>query len=161
MSGATLPGTGVDVEVSLAIGRKEAGAVWDSGTWDFNTWMVSDTPLGDWSDVTCDVSQGLTLGAGSSADGVVTRWEAQTCAFTMLGSLYDSRSGPYSDLLGPNLPVRLRWRPTGTDDTHWLTAFLGQTNDDGLTHDTKIEQAPTHPYVQHQLPDRSPTPLLG
>lgn len=141
MSGATLPTTGVDIEVSLAIGRKQAGAVWDSGTWDFNTWQEADTPLGDWTDVTCDVAEGLGLGAGSSADGVVTRWEAQTCAFALLGETYDPRSGPYAGLLGPNLPVRLRWRPTGTDDTAWLTAFVGQTNDDGFAYDPKNSQA--------------------
>ena len=141
MSGATLPGPQVDIEVALAIGSIDPSAVWDSGYWGYNTWSEPDTPLGDWADVTCDVVIPLTLGSGTSPDGVVTRWEAQTCAFTLIGEEYDPRSGPYVGLLGPSLPVRVRWRPTGADDTAWLTTFLGQTTDDGFTYDPKTRLA--------------------
>jgi len=141
MSGTTLPGPQVDIEVCLAIGTIEPGGVWDSGHWNYNTWNQTDTPLGDWSDVTCDVIVPLTLGSGTSPDGVVTRWEAQTCAFSLYGDLYDPRSGPYVGLLGPALPVRVRWKPTGTDDTVWRTTFLGQTTDDGFTYDPKTRRA--------------------
>ncbi len=41
----------------------------------------------------------------------------------------------------------------------WYLPASGAARYRGLL--TKIEQAPTHPYVQHQLPDRSPKPLLG
>ena len=139
MSGTTLPGPGVDLEVCLGIGTIEPGGVWDLGTFDYNTWQETDTSLGDWTDVTCDVLVPVTFGAGSSADGVVTRWEAQTCAFTLRGSVYDPRSGPYVGLLGPGLPVRVRWRPTGSPD--WISAFVGQTDDDGFTYDPKSHQA--------------------
>jgi hypothetical protein len=141
VSPASLPGPGVDVEVCLGIAAIDPAGVWDQATWDYNTWTHTDTPLGDWSDVTCDVLAPLTLGAGSSPDGVVTRWEAATCAFTLAGSDWDPRSGPYTGLLGPALPVRVRWRPTGADDTAWATTFQGQTSDDGFTYDPKSRQA--------------------
>lgn len=140
MSGTSLP-CGIDVEVSLGIGTIKPGATWDASTWDYNTWQETDTPLGNWTDVTCDVIEPVTVGSGSSPDGVVTRWEAQTCTFTMSGSLYDPRSGPYVGLLGPALPVRVRWKPTGTDDTAWLTTFTGQSDDDGFTYDPKTQLA--------------------
>jgi hypothetical protein len=141
VSPASLPGPGVDVEVCLGIAAIDPAGVWDQSTWDYNTWTHTDTPLGDWSDVTCDVLAPLTLGAGSSPDGVVTRWEAATCAFTLAGSDWDPRSGPYTGLLGPALPVRVRWRPTGADDTAWATTFQGQTSDDGFTYDPKTARA--------------------
>lgn len=141
MSGATLPGPQIDIEVALAIGTIEPGGVWDTGTWNYNTWLATDTPLGNWTDVTCDVLVPLTMAAGSSPDGVVTRWEAQTCAFTLDGEQYDPRSGPYVGLLGPQLPVRVRWKPTGTDDTAWRPCFVGQTDDDGFTYDPKSKRA--------------------
>lgn len=140
MSGASLPGPQIDIEVCLGIGTVYPGAVWDSGVWDYNTWQETDTALGNWTDVTCYVPNGLKLAAGSSSsDGVVTRWEAQTCAFTLLGKLFDPRTGPYTGLLGPGLPVRIRWRVTGDPD--WLTAFVGQVTDDGFTFDPKAERA--------------------
>jgi hypothetical protein len=139
VSGTTLPGPGVDLEVCLGIGTIEPGGVWDAGTWNYNTWQESDTSLGDWTDVTCDVLVPVTFGAGSSADGVVSRWEAQTCALTLRGSTYDPRSGPYTGLLGPGLPVRVRWRPTGAGD--WLVAYQGQCDDDGFTYDPKSRRA--------------------
>ena len=135
---ATFP-AGIDLEVALGIGSITAGGRWDSGTWDFNSWEEADTELGNWTDVTCDVIAPLAFGAGSSADGVVTRWEAATAAFTMIGATWDPRSGPYVGLLGPGLPVRVRWRPTGAVD--WLVAFVGACDDDGFTYDPKTFQA--------------------
>ena len=141
MSGATLPGPQIDLEVSLAIGTLQPGGVWDAGTWNYNTWQDPPTPLGDWTDITCDVAAGLHMAAGSSPDGVVTRWEAQTCAFTILGDIWDPRSGPYAGLLGPNVPVRVRWKPAGAPDPAWAVAFIGQTTDDGFTYDPKAGRA--------------------
>ena len=140
MSGTSLL-SGIDIEVALGIGTIKPGAVWDASTWDFNTWQETDTPLGDWTDITCDVVEPVVLASGSNPDGVVTSWEAQTCSFTLTGDTYDPRSGPYMTLLGPALPVRVRWRPTGTDDSSWLTSFVGQTDDDGFTYDPKTQLA--------------------
>ena len=139
MSGTTLPGPQVDVEVALGIGSIYPGGVWDSGTFGFNTWGDPETDLGDWTDVTCDTVDGFTLGSGTSPDGVVTSWEGQTCALTLVGDVYDPRSGPYVGLLGPGLPVRVRWRATGAAD--WLTTFVGWCDDDGFTYDPTTSQA--------------------
>jgi hypothetical protein len=138
---ATLPGPLIDIEVCLGVGTIQPGGVWDSGAWDYNTWQETDTVLGDWTDVTCWIPDGtLKLAAGSSSgDGVVTRWEAQTCAFTLIGAQFDPRTGPYTGLLGPALPVRVRWRVTG--DPEWLTAFVGQVTDDGFAYDPKAKRA--------------------
>ena len=140
MTGTSLL-SGVDIEVALGIGTIKPGAAWDAGTFDYNTWQETDTPLGDWTDVTCDVAEPVALASGSSPDGVVTRWEAQTCNLTLVGPTWDPRSGPYVGLLGPALPVRVRWRPTGTDDSAWLTTFVGAADDDGFTYDPKTELA--------------------
>jgi hypothetical protein len=141
MSGTTLPAPQIDIEVSLAVGTIQPGGVWDSGTWDYNTWQETDTTLGDWTDVTCEVVNGLHLGAGSGPDGVVTRWEAQTCAFELYGEVWNPRTGPYVGLLGPGLPVRVRWKVTGQDDTAWVTCFTGFTDDAGFTYDPKTKRA--------------------
>ena len=107
-------------------------AVWDAGRWDLNVWASPDTSLGDWVDITCDVQVPFTLHAGSDrSDGVVTRWEAQTLAITVFGDQYNPRVGaPYGGLLGPGLPVRVRWRLPG--GTTWLPAFMGYVDDDGF-----------------------------
>lgn len=138
---ATLPAVGIDVEVDLGILSTQPGGVWD-GTethFDYSTWQQTETELGDWLDVTCDTNLVVTLGAGSSADGVVTRWEAATASFDLYGELFDPRSGPYTGLLGPNTPVRVRWKPSTSQD--WLTAFVGGVDDDGFTYDPKTKLA--------------------
>ena len=128
---AALPGPGIDLEVCLAVGRPENAGVWDTGRWDAAVWADTDTDLGDWVDVTCDVEVPFTMHAGTdSGDGVVTRWEAATVAFTLWGDLYNPRAMPWAGLLGPGLPVRIRWRPTGTTD--WLPGFAGYVDDDGF-----------------------------
>ena len=102
---------GYDLELALGIGRQADAGVWDTGVWDTNVWAQPDTVLGDWVDVTCDVVDPFTLAAGTSeADGIATRWEAATCAFTLHGGQWDPWNGPYADILGPELPVRWRWR---------------------------------------------------
>src|SRR5579864_1328512 len=133
---AVLPAPGIEVEIALAVGRTADAGVWDSGRFDVNVWSQTDTTLGDWLDVSCSVLDGVELNAGASdADGVVTRWEAATCAFTLIGDAWNPNSGPYAGLLGPNLPVRVRWRPLGSPD--WLTAFLGATDDSGFNYTYK------------------------
>jgi hypothetical protein len=139
MTGTPLPGPGIDLEVCLGIGSIQPGGVWDSGLWDYNTWQETDTTLGNWTDVTCQVAGDIGLGAGTSPDGVVTRWESATCSFDLVGALFDPRSGPYAALLGPGLPVRVRWRVTGDPD--WLVAFVGATDDEGFSYDPKTAVA--------------------
>ena len=129
---ATLPGPQVDLEVCLAVGQQALAGVWDTGTWDTNVWAQTDTELGDWVDVTCNVEVPFEMHAGTDrADGVVTRWEAATTALTLHGDAFNPRSGPYAGLLGPGLPVRIRWRPTGAPD--WRPGFSGYVDDDGFT----------------------------
>lgn len=143
MTGASLPDPQIDIEVSLGVGSIYPGGVWDSATWDYNTWQQPDTSLGTWTDVTCYVinDDGLRLAAGStSTDGVVTRWEAQTCSFTLIGDQWNPR-GPYSGLLGPGLPVRVRWKLSSQDATHWVVCFTGYVDDTGFTYDPKTFRA--------------------
>jgi hypothetical protein len=118
--------------------------VWDGADteWDVSAWSQTDTTLGDFVDVTCDVlDDGVGLKAGaSSADGVVTRWEAATCDFRLVGTAYDPRSGPWAGLLGPGVEVAVRWR-TLAADAEWLTAFRGLTDDEGFSYDPKAKVA--------------------
>jgi hypothetical protein len=137
---ATLPGPGIDVEICLGVGQAMEAGVWDSGRWDVEKWGQSDTSLGDWVDVTCDVADGVAMTAGASnVDGVVTRWEAATLAFTLRGTQYDPRSGPWAGTLGPSIQVRFRWRVVGAAD--WTTGFLGFVDDDGFKYDPKAKRA--------------------
>ena len=143
---ATMP-YGIQVEVAVAVGREADWGVWDTGTWGVNVWGDPDTALGDWVDVTCEVEDGLALHAGADeSDGVVTRWEAATAAFTLLGERWDPWGGPYAGWVGPQLPVRVRWRSL-TDRTRrraaglipdlrvdpdgWAHAFEGAVDDEG------------------------------
>ena len=141
MSGTTLPGPQIDIEVSLGVGTVYPGAVWDSGTWDFNTWQQTDTTLGNWTDVTCEVLAPVHLAAGSGPEGVVTRWEAQTCQFELYGEVWNPRTGPYVGLLGPGLPVRVRWKVTGQPESAWLVCFVGFVDDTGFSFDPKTKRA--------------------
>lgn len=135
---AILPGPMIEFEVALAVGQAANAGVWESGVWDANSWGETDTSLGDWVDVSCYViNSGVHLTAGAtSADGVVTRWEAATTNFELLGAQFDPRSGPYAGLLSPGLPVRIRWRPNVVG-AEWLTAFGGFVDDDGFSYSAK------------------------
>ena len=122
---------GIDVEVALGLGRQADWGVWDAGRWDGAVWGDPDTALGDWVDVTCQVVDGLELAAGADQeDGVVTRWEAATCVFTLLGADWDPWGGPYAGRVGPQVPVRVRWRTT-TPIGAWAHAFEGSVDDEG------------------------------
>lgn len=121
---------GVELSVELGIGRQGDSGAWDTAKWDTAVWGNPDTTLGDWVEVTCDTESPLSLGAGASdADGVVTRWEAATCALVLHGAAYDPWSGPWAGILGPMVPVRVRWRPEGSAE--WLAAFTGAIAADG------------------------------
>ena len=135
-----LPGPNIEIETALGIGSASRAGVWDAAAWDGNVWANPDTALGDWVDITCYTLDGVSLGAGTqSADGVVTRWEAATCAFDVYGEAFDPRSGPWAGLLGPSIPVRVRWRLPGANA--WVVAFLGYTDDEGFTYDPKTKRA--------------------
>jgi hypothetical protein len=137
---ALLPQPGIEIEIALGIGRADQAGVWDSGSWDYSRWQQPDTTLGNWVDVTCDTADGFTMGAGaSSADGIVTRWEAATVALTLIGDQWDPRSGPYADVLGASIQARIRWRVAG--DTTWITTFLGFVDENGFTYDPKTKRA--------------------
>lgn len=149
---ATLnPGTartryGVDLRVQLALGRQEGRGVWDVGVWDSAYWGQADTELGDWLDVTCDVEDPFRLTAGASdAEGVVTRWEAATCYFTLWGATWDPWAGPYAGIVGPGVGVRVLWRPTFSHDSApWAFAFRGSVAADGW----EWKPSPTHDSVR-------------
>lgn len=113
-----------------------------------------------WVDVTCDVdtSAGIALAAGASDDaGVLTTWEAATCAFRLIGSDYEPFTGPLSAWIGIGIPVRVRFRPMDAGVAAWTTsavraadsgaywtAFTGRVTEDGW------------PYKgNHKLPARS------
>jgi hypothetical protein len=131
---------GYDLELALGIGRQASAGVWDAGRWDTAVWAQPDTALGDWVDVTCDVVAPFQLAAGTSEDqGVATRWEAASCAFTLAGPDWDPWGGPYADLLGPQIAVRWRWRLTG--DPTWLPLFYGATVDAGWDWDPRTQTA--------------------
>jgi hypothetical protein len=136
---AVLPGPGIELSVEIGVGRLTPTAQWDYEAWDQSSWGDPESTLGDFVDVTCYTVDGVSLGAGSSADGVVTRWEAASCAFQLIGDLFDPNAGPWVGLLGPGVPVRVRWRPASGGS--WWTAFTGQTTDDGFSYDTKTQLA--------------------
>ena len=121
----------IDLEVAVGVGRLASWGAWDEGEWGVNTWGDADTSLGDWVDVTCQIEDGLQLQAGVDVtDGIVTHWEAATCAFSLIGSDWDPWAGPYAGYVGPQLPVRVRWRQT-TGPGAWQPAFEGTVDDEG------------------------------
>ena len=122
---------GIDLRVQLGIGRQKNRGTWDASAWDTGAvWAESDTSLGDWVDVTCDTTQPFTLTAGASdADGVVTRWEAATCALELNGAQWDPWAGPYAGIVGPQVALRVSWKRTG--DATWIAAFTGAVAADG------------------------------
>ena len=121
----------VELMVELGIGRQIETGRWDSGIWADDVWSETDTSLGDWVDVTCDVADPFHLAAGSSnAEGIVTRWEAATCKLTLYGDEYDPWNGPWRGILGPGVGVRVRWRYVGGS---WSMAFTGRVAASGWT----------------------------
>lgn len=115
---------GVDLLVELAIARPADAGRWGSGLWDVATWGDTDTPTGDWIDVTCDVLDPLRLTAGSNTDdGVTRRWESASASFVLHGAQWDPWTGPYAEVLGDRTPARVSYRRTG--DAAWLAAFTG------------------------------------
>ena len=123
---------GLELLVELGIGRQVDIGVWDTGVWGVAVWGETDTSLGDWVDVTCDVADPFQMGAGSSSsEGIVSRWEAATAALTLYGDEYDPWNGPYAGILGPGVGVRIRWRAAG--GSTWTTAFTGRVGAAGWT----------------------------
>jgi hypothetical protein len=97
--------------VELAVGRAADAGAWGTSRWDQARWGTSDTTLGDWLDVTCDVLDDLRLSAGSNVgDGVTRRWESASAAFTLDGPQWDPWNGPHVGIIGDRTPVRISWR---------------------------------------------------
>lgn len=133
---------GYDLELSLGIGRQGEVGRWDdpAARWGLIVWDQPDTELGDWVDVTCSVPGEAVFAAGSDESrGVVVQWEAATCSFVLDGPDFDPWSGPYAGVLGPQTPVRWRWRVTG--DTDWQPLFYGAVQDGGYQWDAMTETA--------------------
>jgi len=131
---------GVDLILELGVGRQGGAGRWDTATWDATYWSQTDTALGDWVEASCDVRDTFTLSAGTSdREGLVTRWEAASTAFTLDGPEWDPWNGPWAGILGPQVAVRWRWRPTGTTD--WLPLFFGAVTDGGWDWDPGTETA--------------------
>jgi hypothetical protein len=135
---AILPYSTGDLElaVEMAIGGSGVNG-WDQSAWDFAAW-ASDTS-GGWVDVTCDTSE-VTLASGASApDGLLTAINGTTGGVTLHGDQYNPWAPPQAPgLLGPAVPVRLRWRHVG--DASFQTAFTGVT--DGWPFDRASGTAP-------------------
>lgn len=131
---------GVDLIVELAIGQSGDAGHWGSGRWGIDRWGTSDTSLGDWVDVTCDVLDGLGLSASSNTDdGVSRRWESSSASFTLDGSVWDPWNGPHQGIVGDRTPVRVSWRMTGA--TVWVRAFTGFIATRGYSWDADEQQA--------------------
>jgi hypothetical protein len=103
---------GVQLAVELGIGRASDAARWGQSPWGkASRWGHTDTTVGDWVDVTCDVLDDVRLTAGSNTDdGVTRRWESASAAFTLDGSQWDPWNGPHADVIGDRVPARVRWR---------------------------------------------------
>jgi hypothetical protein len=125
----------IEVLVELGIGRQANAGVWDESYWDYSVWGHEDTALGDWVDVTCSISEIELTGGASAADGVITEINATTGGLTMHGAEWNPWSSTYTDVLGPAVPVRIRWRHGG--ETDWRPMFYGET--DGWPYDRATE----------------------
>lgn len=102
---------GIDLLVELAVGRATDAGRWGQSEWGRSTWGTSDTTLGDWLDVTCDVLDGVRLSAGSNTDdGVSRRWESASAGLTLDGSQWDPWNGPHRNVIGDRTPIRISWR---------------------------------------------------
>lgn len=131
---------GVDLIVELGIGQAAAAGHWGTGLWGTDRWGESDTSLGDWVDVTCDVLDDVRLTAGSNTDaGVSRRWESASCSFTLDGPVWDPWNGPHADVVGDRTPVRISWRPA--PDQPWIPTFSGYIATRGYSWDADESQA--------------------
>lgn len=143
-----------EIEVAIAIHRDYPAGEWDASSWDAATWDDTDTPMGNWLDVTCDTLVPINLKAGATrTDGIVTRWEAATASVGLYGDRYDPRSGPWAGKVGPGLPVRIRWRPAPStaasvgrlglprDAEDWRVVFLGDVQNGGYEWDPATRTA--------------------
>lgn len=123
---AVLP-YGIEIEVDLGVGDQSGAGRWDSAKFGVDVWAQSDTALGDWIDVTCDVLELSIVSGASAPDGVITKIDGTTGTVTLKGARYDPWAGLYPvPTLGPDVPVRVLWRHVG--DTTWRTAFTGITD---------------------------------
>jgi hypothetical protein len=147
-------GYGVELLVELAIGRAVDAGLWGTARWDQARWGTSDTTLGDWLDVTCDVLDGLRMTSGSNTDdGVTRRWESASVAFTLDGDQWDPWDGPHAGIIGDRTPVRVSWRAPAVIlerlevfGVHvapgaWSPAFTGYVATRGYRWDPGAEQA--------------------
>jgi hypothetical protein len=121
----TLWSDDAQLQVMIAVGRP-----------DDQTFTLDDATLGQldgigtlgspdspWLDVTCDVRAASWQSGATRTDGVLTRWEAGSCAIT-----FDNNAAQF-DITAPNtrfLPmvaVRIRYKLTA--DTDWTPAWYG------------------------------------
>jgi hypothetical protein len=130
----------IEVMIELGIGRQASEGIWDSSAFDYAVWGQDDTSLGDWVDVTCDVSEITLTGGADAPDGVVTAIRATTGGLTLHGDEWNPWASPWGDMLGPDVAVRIRWRHAG--DTTWLPMFYGVTDGWPYDRDTKIAAVP-------------------
>lgn len=177
-----MPGTmayGVDILVELAVGRSADAGHWGQSAWDQARWGTSDTTLGDWVDVTCDVLDELRLSAGSNTDdGVTRRWESASAAFTLAGSQWDPWNGPHTGVVGDRTPVRVSWRTTtatlaalavfgltfATRADGWVPAFTGYIATRGYSWDPDTQLARVACVDGTSVlvaSDRVPSPVQG
>lgn len=130
---------GVDLLVELAIGQAADAATWGTGKWGTGRWGSTDTTVGDWVDVTCDVVGDVSLSAGSNTDdGVTRRWESASAAFVLDGPSFDPWNGPWRNALGDRTPVRVSWRTTGAPA--WSRAFTGFVATRGYSWDPEAQE---------------------
>jgi hypothetical protein len=128
---------GVDLLVELAVGRAADAGLWGAGAWGRARWAESDTDLGDWLDVSCDLLDELRMTAGSNtSDGVTRRWESATASFKLLGPQWDPWNGPHARIIGDRTPTRISWRPAYVPFTDRVNLF---TNPQAVTIDATSE----------------------
>ena len=132
---ALLPGPGIEMEICLGLGNTAQDGVWDTGRWDVNSWGNPDTSLGDWVDVSCSVVDKGVVSSRPVAQQ--TGWspagKRRPARSSSSATEYDPRSGPWAGIIGPSLPIRVRWRPVGSPT--WLTTFIGFVDDGGFDYD--------------------------
>src|SRR5215471_1059005 len=127
----------LELLIEAGIGRQANQGVWDSSTWGYAVWGAEDTTLGDWIDVTCDISELEITGGATASDGVITAINATTGGLTFHGAQWNPWSSVWTDILAPAVPIRIRWRYLG--ETTWRPLFMGVT--DGWPYDRKTQIA--------------------